>query len=134
MTHVLEEKRVLVVEDDFDVRDAVSFLLEDLGMRVLTAGDGREAIDLLRTATELPDLILLDLMMPNMNGYQFRSEQTNDPRLASIPVVVFSADGRIGDGSRELDGLLCLRKPVDLDELVAAMSRHLGPATRRATH
>lgn len=127
MTQRLAERMVLVVEDDFDVRDAVHFLLEDLGMRVLTAGDGQEALDLLRKSPELPSLILLDLMMPNMNGYQFRDEQTNDPRLAAIPVVVFSADGRIDDGAHDMGGVPCLRKPVDMDLLVAALVRQLGP-------
>ena len=82
---------VLVVEDDLDIRQALMEILDEHGFAALGARDGAEALDLLSRATELPCLILLDLMMPVMDGASFREAQRKDPRLASIPVVVLSA-------------------------------------------
>src|SRR5207249_387698 len=81
---------VLVVEDDFDLRDALVPILEYEGHRVVSAANGREALDWLH-AMPPPSLILLDLMMPVMNGEEFRAEQLRDPALASIPGVILSA-------------------------------------------
>src|SRR5438445_696734 len=85
------ERDVLLVDDDFEICDTLSQLLQDEGYSVATASNGLEALHYLRGAT-LPRLILLDLMMPVMNGWQFRHEQQRDPELASIPLVVLSAD------------------------------------------
>src|SRR6185436_12323698 len=82
---------ILLVEDDFDVRDALIPILEYEGHRVVGAASGQEALDRLRSGAK-PSLILLDLMMPGMSGMEFRAEQLRDPALASIPVVVVSAD------------------------------------------
>lgn len=121
---------VLVVDDDFDIREALGGILEDMGFAVQTAADGMEALELLRARAH-PGLILLDLMMPRMNGYQFRAIQARDPLLSPIPVVVFTADGRIDRHAADLAALTCLRKPIDVDELVAAVRRHCaGPAAR----
>lgn len=128
MTNSLANRSVLVVEDDYDVREAVACLLEDLGMTVLAAADGKEALEVLRSTDKPPSLILLDLMMPRMNGYQFRIRQSEDPRLAHIPVVVFSADGRVESGLPGLGNVPCLRKPIDLDELIAVILDQLAPA------
>ena len=81
---------ILIVEDDFDIREALTQILEEEGYAVREAANGREALDV--AARELPSLILLDLMMPVMNGWQFRAEQIKDPRLAPVPVLVISAD------------------------------------------
>src|SRR5690349_16993945 len=89
-------RRVLVVDDDADIRETVSLILEDEGYEVQSAQDGAAALGVLR-AGPLPDVILLDLMMPVMNGWQFREQQTRDPRLAAIPVVVLSADSSLRD-------------------------------------
>src|SRR5580765_7790969 len=82
---------ILLVEDDFDMRDALIPILEYAGHHVVGAANGREALEQLRAGPK-PSLILLDLMMPVMNGTEFRAEQLRDPALASIPVVVVSAD------------------------------------------
>src|SRR3982074_3818832 len=85
-------KNILVVEDDPDIRAALTQILSDDGYAVATAANGQEAIDHLRR-TSPPALILLDLMMPVMDGWQFRSHQKQDPALKSIPVVIVTADG-----------------------------------------
>src|SRR5215218_4757012 len=86
--------RVLVVEDDEDLREMMGHLLQAEGFRPDLAGDGAEALDKLRATPEQPDLILLDLMMPRMDGWTFRREQEGEPALANIPVVVVSAAPR----------------------------------------
>src|SRR5882724_8727460 len=83
---------ILVVEDNADVRDAWEALLEGEGYRVVSAASGREALRWLRSSEVMPALILLDLIMPGMNGWDFRAEQSQDETLASIPVIVVSAD------------------------------------------
>jgi len=85
---------VLVVEDDRDVRESLVAVLEDAGYRVMSAADGRAALDLLRAGPR-PAVILLDLMMPVMDGFEFRAEQVRDPSLADVPGGIRSswADG-----------------------------------------
>ena len=115
---------VMLVEDDPDIRAMVSQLLELEGWRVLSFANGTHALQALK-AGERPRLILLDLMMPNMNGWQFRAEQMRDPALAAIPVVVLSGDVRGADpGSVRADGYL--KKPIDLDVLLATVRRYTG--------
>jgi CheY-like chemotaxis protein len=84
---------ILIVDDDSDVRAALSELLEAEGFSVEGVPDGREALVRLRTAKVHPAVILLDLMMPGMDGWDFRTEQMRDPQLAAVPVVIVSASG-----------------------------------------
>jgi CheY-like chemotaxis protein len=115
----------MLVEDDPDIRSMVSQLLELEGWRVLAYANGTEALEALRKG-ERPFLILLDLMMPKMNGWQFRAEQARDAELAEIPVVVLSGDARGADpGSVRADGYL--KKPIDLDVLLQTVRRWQGP-------
>jgi CheY-like chemotaxis protein len=113
---------VLVVEDDPDIQQVLKFALEMAGYPVETAGDGAEAMRRLQAAP--PCLILLDLMMPVMDGWQFRAEQQRDPALAAIPVVVISADGRVPQKAASLGAAAYLRKPLDFDALVEVVRRH----------
>ena len=115
---------VLVVEDDLDIRQALLEILEEHGFVALGARDGAEALDLLSRATELPCLILLDLMMPVMDGASFREAQRNDPRLASIPVVVLSAYRDLERHAGHLDAVSVLRKPPSVRELVTVLRAH----------
>ena len=117
---------VLVVEDDFDVRESITDILEHDGYDGRCAGDGREALDLL-DAGPTPALILLDLMMAGMNGFQFRAEQRRRPELAAIPVVILSADRQIENKAHELGADGFLRKPTKMSELLAVLHR-LCPA------
>lgn len=114
--------RILVVEDDGGVRDAMAAILRDEGHEVWLAASGRAALDRLG-ADPLPDVILLDLMMPQMDGESFRRAQVRDPRLAPIRVVVVSARPDVAVIARQIgiDGYL--RKPMSFDELLAAIER-----------
>jgi PAS domain S-box-containing protein len=116
---------VMLVDDDAMILDGVSDALEDEGFSVLTAGDGLEALRLLRGGAR-PSVILLDLMMPTMDGAAFRAEQRADPTIASIPVVVLSAAGGAESHARALGAVGCLRKPVSLDNLLGELRRHEG--------
>ena len=114
---------MLVVEDEPDVREGLVELLDAEGFPVVAAANGREALQRLRTEPR-PRLVLLDLMMPVVDGWGFREEQQLDGDVADIPVVVLSANvaaARPGDGLERLPGL---RKPVDVAELVATVDRY----------
>jgi CheY-like chemotaxis protein len=119
---------VLLVEDDIDVREAVTDTLQDAGYRVMAARHGQEALELLRNGGPRPCLILLDLMMPVMDGWQFRDLQSKDPALADIPVVALSAHG----GLHALGAADHLRKPVQLRALMDVVARFCGDATPQA--
>jgi CheY-like chemotaxis protein len=109
---------ILLVEDDALLRGAMQMVLEWEGYRVACAGDGREALNFLRGG-ERPALILLDMMLPGMDGLQFRQEQRRDPDLAAIPVVVVSAL----DASECPAAAAHVRKPFAPQELLEAIRR-----------
>ena len=117
-------KTVLVVDDDRDIRDVLTDALEAEGYEVVTAADGQEALNWLRSGVERPCIILLDLMMPKMDGIQFRTELLNDAVLTHIPVVVLSADPSAIVAARSLNFAGSLRKPVPLEALLAAVHAH----------
>jgi signal transduction histidine kinase/DNA-binding response OmpR family regulator len=115
---------ILVVDDDTDTRMAIAQLLEDAGYHALTASDGLEALEILRREPGLrPSLVLLDVMMPNMDGKQFREQQRLDVELGKIPVIVFSAHDEVATISRMLEADDYLAKPFDASELVDAVAR-----------
>lgn len=113
---------VMLVEDDLAIRETLRELLEDEGYRVESAGNGREALDRLRSGHP-PRLILLDLMMPVMDGWEFRRAQRGDPALSDIPVVVLSADHPLADKVSGMAVAGYLAKPFELDALLATI-RH----------
>ena len=119
-------QQVLIVDDDFEIRETLGQILEDEGYAVAGAANGMEALSFLR-ADNHPCVILLDLMMPVMNGWQFATEQKRDPGLAKIPVVVISAVGDAEQKARTLGAVEVLRKPIDLDQLLATVGRYCGP-------
>ena len=102
--------------------EALRLLLEGAGHRVATAENGREALNRLREA-EPCCVILLDIMMPVMNGYEFREEQLKDPKLAEIPVIVVTADGRARERARQLGSDLFFQKPLSPPDLLSAVRR-----------
>jgi CheY-like chemotaxis protein len=114
---------LMVVEDDSDLRETVCSALEDAGMSCVGARNGADALSRLRGGLN-PDLIMLDLMMPVMNGWAFREEQKKDPRLAAIPVIVVSAFPNLETDTA--DGCSYLRKPMELDALLAAIQKLIG--------
>ena len=115
---------VLIVEDDRDVRDSLIEVLEDEGVYVASASNGAEAIGFLREAIILPRLILLDLMMPVMDGRQFRVAQLKDPKWAVVPVVVMTATGDFKEESKRLNVSGAIRKPLDLLQLFDVVGRY----------
>ncbi len=117
----LAPKHVLVVEDNEATREAFAMILSSVGYRVSTADNGQLALDCLRT--ERPSVILLDLMMPIMDGYQFREAQRRDEELAHIPVIVCSALNEAHARAGTLHADDYLKKPVDVDALLEAVRR-----------
>jgi CheY-like chemotaxis protein len=108
---------VLVVDDDQPLREAVVEALEEEGLAVSCCAHGLAALSALRAGLR-PDVILLDLMMPVMDGWAFREEQLRDPALASIPVVVLTATHVLG---RPIDARAIVRKPFSVAELLHAV-------------
>ncbi len=117
-----EPTSILVVEDDADVRETLVLVLESEGFAVREARDGREALEVMRAGFR-PDLILLDLMMPVMNGWEFRAEMKRDPELAAIPVVFVSALEPAPERATALDAAGFLHKPFDLAALLRTVQR-----------
>ena len=111
---------VLIVDDDPNLLDVTRFVIESEGIAVETARNGEEALALLR-AHPLPGLVLLDLMMPVMSGWEFLNEVAKDPLLKAIPVVVLTAVERTqAPGAVEI-----LRKPMDLGALIGVVERYI---------
>lgn len=113
---------VLVVDDDPTIRECLAELLASEGFEVQEARNGREALQLQRLATAPPAIVVLDLMMPVMNGWQFLDEQKRRPTVASIPVIVVTASDEPAAGADRV-----LHKPFDLDVLIAAIDE-LAPS------
>ena len=117
------QRYVCVVDDDPDLRDALRLVLELRGYAVEEAEDGEAALTLLRERPQCC-LVLLDLMMPGMNGWEFRKAQRQAPELASIPVLVLSAIRDLPQQADEIEAVACLSKPVDIDHLLEVVGRH----------
>jgi CheY-like chemotaxis protein len=107
---------VLVIDDDPLVRESLADFLDDNGYDALLASNGAEALALLESSSPQPSLIILDLGMPKLNGWQFREKQSSNPRIASIPVIVVTAVA-----SANVTGATVLRKPLRLGALTKAM-------------
>ena len=120
----MSQPTILIVEDDADTRDMIGRFLELEGYAVETAANGRQALDRLDAGANAC-VILLDLMMPVMDGWEFRRIQVSHSTLSKIPVLVFSAAGR--DRMSQIDANDYLSKPVDLDELLDRISRYCRP-------
>lgn len=114
----------MIVEDDPDTREMLERFLELEGFEVRTAANGQLALEALH-ADSASSVILLDLMMPVMNGWQFRAAQANDPKIAGIPVVVVTAAGT-RDVVPAIQADAWLSKPVDLDRLLATIGAICG--------
>ena len=106
---------ILVVEDNDDVREMMSITLQLEGHDVVTACNGRQALDVLHRGAD-PCMILLDLMMPVMNGWQFQEEVAKDPELCEIPVVIVSAAS--GERVKNTAAAAYIPKPIDVDKLL----------------
>jgi len=111
---------ILIIDDEPDLRATLCDVLEDEGWHAVGAADGAEALALLRQGLR-PRLILLDLVMPGMDGWRFREAQAADPALASIPVILLCAEQHAR--SAPIDVAMLLRKPVGIDELTQTVQR-----------
>ena len=114
---------VLIVDDDGGIRGVLSEILQDEGHRVESAGNGLEALRKLEGSTR-PCLILLDLMMPVMNGWEFMSRRSEMDGVSAIPVVVISADVNVGANASSLGAAGFLEKPIDLDRLLTTVDEY----------
>jgi CheY-like chemotaxis protein len=113
---------ILVVDDDAAVRDTIVDVLEDAHYPVRVAGDGQEALNILRREDGRPCLVLLDLMMPGMNGWDFAREHSADPALADIPICVVSAVGPTQPIPET--AVAVVRKPLHLKQLLEVVRQH----------
>jgi DNA-binding response OmpR family regulator len=110
-------KHILVVEDDAGIRDLLLIVLHDNGYSVATAHTGREALEAMHT--RLPDLVLLDLMLPDMTGWAFLRARESERVLTEVPILVISAAGPSGiDEAQSLGAPVFLPKPFEVDELL----------------
>jgi len=113
-------KPILIVEDDQDIREMLQALLEDEGYHVWTAVNGRAALDLIRSRASGPGLVLLDLMMPVLDGIGFLRELAADPILPRMPVLMLTASNSAGP----VEGIAAfIKKPLDLDVLLSSVER-----------
>ena len=118
----MSAKRIAVVEDDAFIRADLTEILEMEGYEVHAFANGREALDGLSGDAASPRLIVLDLMMPVMTGYEFLERVTDAPRLAAIPIVVVSADGQAEARLPRERVRLFMKKPIDLDAFLNAVA------------
>lgn len=125
----MKVKKILTVDDDESIRDSMTDMLELEGFEAVWAKNGRVAIDYLMAIpeTELPDLVLLDYMMPVMNGKDFFQEKIKHPRLANIPVVMMTANGNlvnVMDNVETAGGYMS--KPMDYETVVKMVKHFIG--------
>ena len=127
---------LMIVDDDDDLRDALTDIMTAQGYEVAAFADARAALAALEEGMT-PFLILLDLMMPGMSGWEFRAAQLENPTLALIPVVVVTAAGNLSEGARTLSSVEVLHKPFTLDTLLPVVARyaaapraHSGPLAK----
>src|SRR6266536_3010106 len=113
---------ILIVEDDSALREALAQILSDEGYELLTARDGLEAVNCLKLGNR-PDVILLDLSMPVVNGWEFRMFQKRDPDLATIPIILITAGGYTREEVAWLEPSALLPKPLDLPLLLSLIRR-----------
>jgi CheY-like chemotaxis protein len=117
--------QVLIVEDDRDIRESLDEVLRDAGYAPVLAANGVEALQHLR-ASAVPSVIILDLMMPVMDGREFRAIQLGDQRLRAIPTILLTAHAKPADAMAGMGDVIFLAKPVDLDRLLDTVARACG--------
>lgn len=116
---------VLIVDDDSEASAALTEILSELGYAATVAPNGRVALNYLR-GNDAPCVILLDLMMPVMDGWEFRDRQLQDPRLATIPTLITTAVSASYLEAGHLPGVSVFPKPLDVPQLMQAIQRHCG--------
>lgn len=119
----IKKKHILIIDDSVDNQQLLKILLELRGYTTECCSNGEEALQLLKTATRLPNTILLDLRMPVMDGLAFRAMQSLDPRLKKIPVIFISADEGIDLNKAETSDVL--QKPLNISQLVKTIEANI---------
>jgi CheY-like chemotaxis protein len=114
---------VLVVDDDDDLRETMELLLSTRGHAVVTAANGAEALQSLQGGPTHPCLILLDLMMPVMDGFEMLRRMGADPALSAVPVIVLTGAGPLADKRQTEVNVEVLRKPVDRQKILSTVER-----------
>lgn len=122
----MDSRIILVVDDDPDIRDVIAETLADEGFSVLTFGDGEAAVTM--ALENPPGLIVLDLMMPKMSGWQVINALQATPRGASIPIILVSASRDLDRAAHKSKVAAYLAKPFDLDSLVRVVEQHISAA------
>jgi CheY-like chemotaxis protein len=122
----MQRRSVLIIEDDHGIRDALRMCLEFEGYKVFAAENGKEGLELLRKISP-PGLILLDLLMPVMDGWEFMERVKQEISLSSIPIAIVTA---YADRAHGIQGKEIVRKPVDFDALRVLVARHCGESKK----
>ena len=115
---------ILIIDDDQDIRESVGDCLIDSGYSVAFASNGQEGLEYLLENTSRPCFVLLDLMMPVMDGMSFRKEQLKTPGLSEVPVVLFSADPQLHKKAGPFGFQSSIKKPIDLNELLTIAEKY----------
>ena len=118
------KNKILIVDDEIDIRDSLQEVFESEGYFIKTAADGYEAMHVLETEPA-PNLILLDLMMPRMNGSEFYRQAQLDKRFSKIPVIVMSADRETQKKAEALGTNGYIKKPLELDEVFKKVKEYV---------
>jgi CheY-like chemotaxis protein len=118
----MKARPLMVVDDDADLRDAISEVLRDAGYEVIAANNGRHALQVLAQSNPLPGLVLLDMMMPVLDGEGFLAEVRVHPQWRTIPVLIFSASAR--PDLKLLGAKGWIRKPIDLEKLLEVVGQN----------
>jgi CheY-like chemotaxis protein len=115
---------VLLVEDDLDISESIQAILEEENYQVQCKFNGKEAMEYLMNAEVEPSLILLDVMMPLMNGYQFREAQLKNSRISNIPTIILSASNELQNGE-QFHFTDFIKKPLDVETLLDAIKNNI---------
>jgi CheY-like chemotaxis protein len=121
----MEKSEILIIDDDEGIIDVLTILLEDVGYKVGQALNGRSGLEYLKSHKDTK-LILLDLMMPVMNGYQFREHQQRDTSMASIPVIVLTAGTMDTERLEAMKVAAYVKKNFDIDTLLEIIRSHIS--------
>jgi len=119
---------LMIIDDDDDLRDALADIMAAVGYEVAAFADARKALTALENGLT-PFLILLDLMMPGMSGWEFRAAQLENAKIAPIPVVVVTAATSLREEGRTVGDVAVIHKPFELDTLLPVVAQH-ADATR----
>lgn len=117
------QPHILIVDDDVQTREALRAVLAHHGYEALLAENGADGLAKLRSGVR-PNVILLDLMMPEKNGFQFRVEQVMDPELAKIPVILYSGNPEAYEEGKIFGPVACLAKPINVGELLTVLKSY----------